>query len=243
MALLRDCIAAAIDTIPPVPVAATAKALAAAGIGSTTAASLPVALTALPAPALLALSLALLSLTLTLTLALSLTLTLTLLLALLSLTLLSLTLLTLALLTLALLTLALLTLPTLTIPGARHHALELLAHSFHLVERALHTFVLAWLAVSNHGLGLIHLIAQLVEPLCDRTLSGSEIWTIAATERIGAELHAQLEIILLHVAQRFPELAGCAALRSSQVANCALHVFFEPVQLVHHGFALACESF
>jgi hypothetical protein len=131
----------------------------------------------------------------------------------------------------------------LTIPGAGHHALELLAHSLHLVERALHTFVLAWLAVSNHALGLIHLIAQLVEPLCDRTLPGSEIWTIAATERIGAKFHAQLEFILLHVAQRFPELAGCAALRSSQVANGGLHVLFEPVQLVHHGLALARESF
>jgi len=155
--------------------------------------------------ALTLLALPLLALTLLVAGLLTLTLLALLTLALLTLTLLPLTLLPLSLA--ALLIAATLALLALLIPITARRPLQLLTKLLDLVQRLLNARILALLAAFAHRfLGTMELIAEHLEPHGDRRLPRSYVSSQTATQPFRAKLHADLELVLLHLAEGFAKL-------------------------------------
>jgi hypothetical protein len=187
----------------------------------------------------LSLALAVLALLLTLTLSLSL-----------ALSLLSLLSLLLALALLASLSL-LARLTALTLPLALTAALllagrprQLLPQALYLIERTLHPALLslAGLAAANRGLCFPRLLRQTIQPLRDRLLAGRQIRSEPSPEPFGMGLHAHLQLVLLHGAERLTKLAGCRSLATRHTAGCILHIALEPVEIVRHLLFLAGKT-
>ena len=98
-------------------------------------------------------------------------------------------------------------------------------------------------AIADARLRLLYLIAQLIEALRYRTFARGHVLPIALPNPLRPELHAHLQLVLLHVAERLTQFAGCASLGTGEVANRALHISFEAVQFVQHALTLPRERF
>ena len=74
-----------------------------------------------------------------------------------------------------------------------------------------------------------------------RPFSRRHVLTVALSNPLGTQLHANLQLVLLHVAERLAQLAGRASLRAGEVPDSALHVLLKPIQLVQHAFPLTSQ--
>lgn len=86
-----------------------------------------------------------------------------------------------------------------------------------LVERLLHA---------------LQLVAQTVQALRDAGLGHDGIFAEAAADVVGVALHVARELLLLHLTERFAQLAGGFALRAGETANGVLHLLFEILERV-----------
>ena len=106
----------------------------------------------------------------------------------------------------ALLTLTLLA--TLTVCGA----LQLFTQTFDLIQGLLDAAGLLVLVVtrSGCGFGVLHLVSKFLEPGGYRSFVRREIRPVAIAKVPGDLLHAQLQFVLLHVAESFPSFADAS---------------------------------
>lgn len=124
------------------------------------------------------------------------------------------------------------------------HLLHAIPHSFELGERLFDVRLVAGtfarIALLLHaGLGLLQLVAQLVESHGHCGFAHPGLHSLALPDPLSGFAHAKLEFILLGFGKRIAQFIRDGILRASQAARGFRHLFLELLQLVGHLFFFA----